>query len=102
MNLYCYLVESKDKTFDMESLKAFKSLKAYRYFADGFIQNVCIHPVDGTDYLYVKCLCYPSQRLNHTQSTSASTKPLVKFIQPNVHVLLGKCQFCVWMHVFSL
>ena len=62
MNLYCYLVESKDKTFDMESLKAFKSLKAYKYFADGFIQNVCIHPVDGTDYLYVKCLCYPSQK----------------------------------------
>ena len=29
MDLYMYLVSSRNKTFDRESLKAFKSLKAY-------------------------------------------------------------------------
>ena len=51
MHLYCYLIKSKDKSFDSES---FKSLKAYKYFADRFIQNVCMYPVDGADYLYTK------------------------------------------------
>ena len=32
MNLLVYLVYSRDKTFDMHSLKAFKSLKAYKFF----------------------------------------------------------------------
>ena len=35
MNLLVYLVYSRDKSFDMQSLKAFKSLKAYKYFYDG-------------------------------------------------------------------
>ena len=32
MNLLVYLVYSRDKTFDMHSLKAFKPLKAYKVF----------------------------------------------------------------------
>ena len=40
MNLLLYLVCGRDKTFDMESMRAFKSLKAYRFFADGFVSNV--------------------------------------------------------------
>ena len=32
MNLLIYLVYGRDKTFDMQSLKAFKSLKVYKYF----------------------------------------------------------------------
>ena len=32
MNLLVYLMYSQDKTFDMHSLKAFKSLKAYKFF----------------------------------------------------------------------
>ena len=39
-DLYTYLVESKDKSYDKESLKSFKSLKGYRYFSDGFVQNL--------------------------------------------------------------
>ena len=38
MNLLIYVVYSRDKTFDMDSLKAFKSLKAYRYFHDGYVK----------------------------------------------------------------
>ena len=31
MNLLIYLVYGQDKSFDMQSLKAFKSLKTYKY-----------------------------------------------------------------------
>lgn len=43
MNLLLYLVYGRDKTFDMQSMRAFKSLKAYRFFADGFVSNVWLH-----------------------------------------------------------
>ena len=42
MNLLIYLVYARDKTFDMQSLKAFRSLKAYNFF-DGFVRNVWVH-----------------------------------------------------------
>ena len=43
MNLLIYLVYGRDKSFDMQSLKAFKSLKAYKFFCDGFVKNVWVH-----------------------------------------------------------
>jgi len=55
MDLYTYLVESKDKPYDKESLKSFKSLKGYRYFSDGFVQNVWIHELPTGKYLYLRC-----------------------------------------------
>ena len=35
-----HLVKSKDKTFDKKGMKAYKSLKVYKYFKDGFVRNV--------------------------------------------------------------
>ena len=35
--LYEYLVNNKDKTFDKKSMKAYKSLKVYKYFKDSFV-----------------------------------------------------------------
>ena len=43
MNLLLYLVYGHDKTFDMDSLKTFKSLKAYKYFYDGYVKDVWLH-----------------------------------------------------------
>ena len=43
MNLLIYLVYGRDKSFDMKSLKAFKSLKAYKFFYDGFVRNAWVH-----------------------------------------------------------
>ena len=40
MQLYHYLVNSRDKTFDKGAIKAFKSLKAYKYFSDHLVLNV--------------------------------------------------------------
>ena len=37
VHLYHYLVNGKEKTFDEEGMKAYKPLKAYKYFADGYI-----------------------------------------------------------------
>ena len=42
-NLLVYLVYSRDKTFDIQLLKAFKSLKAYKFFYDGFVRNAWVH-----------------------------------------------------------
>ena len=35
-----YLIESKQKTFDKESVRAFKSLKAYKVFKAGNVQKM--------------------------------------------------------------
>ena len=34
MDLYTYVIESKDKEFNHKSLRTFKSFKAYSYFKD--------------------------------------------------------------------
>ena len=39
MQLYHYLVNSKEKLFDKKSMEAFKLLKAYQFFADGVVTN---------------------------------------------------------------
>ena len=36
MNLLIYLVYGRDKSFDMQLLKATKSLKVYKFYYDGF------------------------------------------------------------------
>ena len=35
MDIYTYLVNSHDKTYDHDAMKCFKQLKAYKYFKDG-------------------------------------------------------------------
>ena len=40
INVIIYLVYGQDKSFDMQSLLTFKSLKAYKYFYDGYVRNV--------------------------------------------------------------
>ena len=42
INLLIYLVYRRDKTFDMQSMKAFHSLKAFKFCFDGFVKSVWI------------------------------------------------------------
>ena len=42
MNLLIYLVYGREKSFDMHSLKAFKSLKAYKFYYDGSYISFCV------------------------------------------------------------
>ena len=60
VNLFVYLVECRDKTFDQQSMRAFKSLKAYRFFADGYVKNMwlCQHP--GSSLIVVRGYCHHS------------------------------------------
>ena len=58
MNLLVYLVYGRDRSFDMEFLKAFKSLKAYKFFHDGFVRNVWVHQFPSTNQLNLKVLCF--------------------------------------------
>ena len=45
MDLYTYLIKSKDKEFDHKSLRTFKLLKAYSYFKDELVRNVWMSPI---------------------------------------------------------
>ena len=47
MNVLIYLVFGRDKTFDMQSMRAFKFLRAYRFFEDGFVNNVWLFTWEG-------------------------------------------------------
>ena len=71
MHLYCYVIESKDKSFNTESLKAFKSLSI-----------TCTLKAHTTLYKRLS---------NHIVCISAFSKPLGKFIQPSILVLPDKC-----------
>ena len=52
MNLLIYLVFGRDKTFDMQSMRAFKSLKAYHFFANRLASNMWL-PDCATDSLHI-------------------------------------------------
>ena len=58
MNLLIYLVYGRDKSFDMQSLKAFKSLKAYKYFYDGYVKNVWVFKCPCDNDLNLKVLYF--------------------------------------------
>ena len=58
MNLLVYLVYSQDKTFDMHSLKAFKSLKAYKFFYDGFVRNVWVCECPNVNNIALRVLYF--------------------------------------------
>ena len=64
MNLLVYLVYGREKTFDMQSMKVFKSLKAYKFFYDGFVRNVWYHCSCTNDLrlrvLYFRAFVYHS------------------------------------------
>ena len=51
MHVYDYLIHSQEKEFDRDSLKVFKSLKAYKYFAEGLVMNVSLAGLPGQDDL---------------------------------------------------
>ena len=78
MNLLMYLVYGKDKTFDMQSIKAFKSLKAYKF---GFIRNVWVYQCSCTNDLRLRVL-YFRAFVYHSSSMSCDS-PLEVFVALN-------------------
>ena len=88
MDLFTYLAESKDNTFDQGSMRAFKSLKAFRYFADGYVQNVWATEVNQTsDLLIIRCYCFSSLKCG-------TTYPVFVCLSRNGDVYSAECK-CV-------
>jgi len=88
MDLFTYLVESKDNTFDQGSIRAFKSLKAFRYFADGYVQNVWATEVNqASDLLIIRCYCFSSLKCG-------TTYPVFVCLSRNGDVYSAECK-CV-------
>lgn len=85
MHIYTYLTESKSKTFDSESMKTFKSLKAYKYFADGFVRGTSLHYFGPEKkVLYI--------RAHVSASMKAAVCPVyVSMDQQSGEVFGGKC-----------
>jgi len=56
-----YLVYGQDKSFDMQALRAHKSLKAYKYSYDGYVKNVWVFQCPCENQLNLSvvfsCLC---------------------------------------------
>ena len=80
VQLHKYLINNKEKTFDKESMKVFKSLKAYRYFADGLVRTVKVYYTEE-DQIVIKGYCYPS----------LTAKTVYVILKSNGDVISGTC-----------
>ena len=90
MNLLVYLVYCRDKTFDMDSMRAFKSLKAYEFFYDGYVHNVWTHlfPESSAPVVYVHGF------VHHSLSSDLPLEVFVAVNGENGDVYSAKCN-CV-------
>ena len=90
MNLLVYLVYGRDKSFDMDSMRAYKSLKAYKFFFDGFVKNVWLHPFAETNppIIYVRGF------VHHSLSTDPPLEVFVSINADSGDVYGGQCN-CV-------
>lgn len=65
-DLFMYLIESRDKAYNCENLKVFKSLKGYKNFDEGYVTNTWIHAIPETDIVYVRSSCFSSLTVKQT------------------------------------
>ena len=79
MNLLIYLVYGRHKSIDMQSLKAFKSLKAYKYFFDGYVRNIWVYQCPCANNLMLKVLYFRAY-VQHLYNCDA---PLEVFVSMN-------------------
>lgn len=93
MNLLIYLVYGQDKSFDMQLLKAFKSLKAYKYLFDDYMRNVWVHQFPGDNDLMLKVLYFRAY-VHHSYNCDAPLEVFVSINAENGDVYSAKCS-CV-------
>lgn len=93
MNLLIYLVYGRDKSFDMESLKAFKSLKTYKYFYDGYVKNVWVFKCPSNNDLNLKVLYFRAY-VYHSFSCDSPLEVFVSLNADNGDVYSAQCS-CV-------
>ena len=98
MNMYEYLVNSTDSTFDKESMKAFKSLKAYKYFSDGLVSNVWAHHLE--DEVVVRGYCLSSLKAKTVYTVYVVIKTTGDVVGGTCNCVAGKGEAC--SHVAAL
>ena len=89
--MYNYFVNSKceetDSIFDDNSLKAYKSLKAYRYSSDGLVRNFWAHSVEETEMMIIRAYYFSSLKAKTTYTAFVA-------FQHNGDVVYAECK-CV-------
>ena len=93
MNLLIYLVYGRDKSFDMQSLKAFKSLKAYKFFYDGFVKNVWAHGFPRLDNVGLR-IVYFRGYVHHSLTCDSPLEVYISLNGDNGDVYSAQCS-CV-------
>ena len=90
MNLLIYLVYGRDKSFDMQSLKAFKSLKVYKLFYDEFIKNVWVHKFPISEVGSLRILYFRAY-VHHSLTCDAPLETFVALNGDNGDVYSAQC-----------
>ena len=91
MNWLTYLVYGRDKTFDMQSMKAFCSLKAFKFFYDGFVKNVWMYECPTrTSRLNLRVL-YFRAFVYHSLTCDSPLEVYVSINGDSGDVYSGKC-----------
>ena len=87
INIVIYLVYGRDKTFDMQALRAHKSLKAYKYFFDGYVKNVWVYQClsENLRVLYFRAFVY------YSFTTDTPYEVFVSLNGDNGDVYAGQC-----------
>ena len=87
-----YLVYGRDKSFDMESLKAFKSLKGYNYFFNGCVRNVWVYQCPCDNDLMLKVLYFRAY-VHHSYNCDTPLEVFVSMNAKNGDVYSAKCSY---------
>ena len=98
--LYEYLVNNKDKTYDKKSMKAYKSLKAYKYFKDSFVRNVWSNSHKETQLVVVRAHCFSSLKAKTTYTVYVMFKKDGTVVTAECNCVAGRGGAC--SHVAAL
>ena len=90
INIVIYLVYGRDKTFDMQALRAHKSMKAYKYFFDGYVKNVWVFQCSSEKQLNLRVL-YFRGFVYHSFTTDTPYEVFVSLNGDNGDVYAGQC-----------
>ena len=91
MNLLIYLVYGRDKSFDMQSLKAFKSLKAYKFFYDEFIKNMWVHEFPFISEVGSLRILYFHAYVHHSLTCDVPLETFIALNGDNGNVYSAQC-----------
>ena len=94
MDLYEYLIHIAEKEFNRESMKAFKSLKAYKYFEDRLVRTM-----RGT-MAVIRCHCFSSLKSKSTYTFYVAIMSTGKVVGASCSCVAGKGGAC--SHVAAL